>query len=277
MEIPKLILGTSTNDLRGDKKTLDKTLVNAIDTALKLGIRAFDSARDYDNEPLLGNAFKKLGPKYGLKREDLYITTKVGNSQQLTRNMSAQIDISLQNFQTDYIDLWMLHWPYPGYFLDNWQEMEDIYKSGKVKAIGLCNCRERHLDQLIFSGLTVYPTVVQFEYHPFRTVPMLVDLCKDFKIHIQAYSSLCCMLPFVTENELLQTLAKKHGKTIAQIILRWHIQQNVTPIFRSFNPERIKSNMDVFDFELTDEEMTQIFSLNTDYKFHPESMNCPGF
>lgn len=85
------------------------------------------------------------------------------------------------------------------------------------------------------------------------------------------------MLPFVTENELLQTLAKKHGKTIAQIILRWHIQQNVTPIFRSFNPERIKSNMDVFDFELTDEEMTQIFSLNTDYKFHPESMNCPGF
>jgi diketogulonate reductase-like aldo/keto reductase len=277
VQIPTFIMGTSLCDLKGEKKRLENMLVNSIDAGLANGIRGFDTARDYDNENLLGATFKKFGKKYGIKREDIFITTKVGNGQQRLKNMSEQIDISLKNIKTDYIDLWMLHWPYPDYYIDNWKQLEDIYISGKVRSIGICNCRERHLEALLNCGISIKPMVAQFEYHPFRTVPSLMEFCKMNNIQIEAYSSLCCMLPFVRENNVLRTLSAKYGKSIAQIILRWHIQQGVIPIFRSFKPERIKLNIDIFNFELEDEDMSLIYSLDKDYKFHPESMNCPGF
>jgi len=277
VEISPIMLGTSLWDCTGNKKQLEAQLVNSIFAAVNCGIRGFDTARDYYNETLLGEIFKKLEKKDGIKRKDLFITTKIGNSQQRLGNISEQIDISLKNLKTDYIDLWLLHWPYPNFYIENWGKMEDVYRSGKVRAIGICNCRERHLHALFNAGISIKPLVVQFEYHPFRTVPSLVKMCKEYNMQIEAYSALCCMLPFVRKNKTLELFAIKYNKSIAQIILRWHLQQGVIPIFRSFNPDRLKSNIDVFDFELQQEDMESIFSLNDDYKFHPESMNCPGF
>lgn len=276
VEMPIIMMGTSICDLRGDVKELQMQLEDAIIYASKYKIVGFDTARDYSNEELLGQIFGKMLRDHICRREDLFITTKVGNSQQRLKNMQAEIDQSLKAFNLDYIDLWLLHWPLPEYYLDNWKQIEDIYKSGKVRAIGIANLRERHFKALK-EVASEMPHVVQIEYHPFRTVPNMVSLLKQENIQLEAYSANCVMLPFVRESELLNELARKYKKSITQIIMRWHVQQLSIPIFRSFNPKHIKENLEIFDFELTKDDVEAIFALNKDYKFHPESLNCPGY
>ena len=276
VKMPKIMMGTSICDLRGPVKELQKQLENAIIYGESLKTLGFDTGRDYANEPLLGEIFSKMLSKGICKREDIFVTTKVGNSQQRLRDMEKEIDISLKNLKLDYIDLWMLHWPLPEYWLDNWEQLINIYIKGKVRAIGIANTRMRHICELKKAALNM-PHVMQVEYHPFRTIPQFRQLLIDNKIQLEAYSANCLMLHFVKENKVLNEIAKKHQKTITQIIMRWHIQQNSIPIFRSFNSSHIKDNISVFDFELTEDEMQNIFNLNQDYKFHPESINCPGY
>lgn len=274
--MPRVMMGTSICDLKGDQKVLMKQLEDAIIYGESLKTIGFDTARDYSNESLLGDIFGRMFSKGICKREDIFITTKVGNGQQRLRDMRKEIDLSLQALKLDYIDLWLLHWPLPDYWLENWAQIIEIYKSGKVKAIGIANCRERHIDTIKNVGLMM-PHVMQVEYHPFRTVPQFKKMCFDYNIQLEAYSANCLMLPFVKENEVLNRIASKYKRTVTQIIMRWHIQQGVIPIFRSFNPNHIRENVDIYDFSLTDEDMCQVFSLNADYKFHPESINCPGY
>lgn len=237
----------------------------------------FDSARDYgDSEKALGSTFSRMFREKITTRDKVFITTKVGNGQQRLGNMRKEIDISLKALKTDYVDLWLLHWPLPDYWLDNWAQMQDIYRSGKVRAIGIANLRERHIEELKHADLPM-PHVVQVEYHPFRTVPAFVELCRQEHIQLEAYTANCMMLPFVLNNPTLRDLALKYDKTVAQIIMRWHIQQGDIPVFRSLNPQHIRENVSIHDFALTEEDMQRIYALNTDYKFHPESLNCPGY
>jgi len=273
--MPKIMMGTSICDLRGDVTELHHRLEDAMIYAEGKKTVGFDTGRDYDNEPLLGEIFAKM-MNDGVRREELFITTKVGNGQQRLRNMEDQIDISLKALQLDHLDLWLLHWPLPNFWLDNWAQVVDIYKKGKARAIGVANCRERHIEALKKSGLMM-PHVFQIEYHPFRTITTFREMCKNENIQIEAYSANCLMLPFVRDNETLNRIACSHHKTVTQIIMRWHVQQGSIPIFRSFNLDHIKDNLSVFDFELTEAEMEDIFSLDVDYKFHPESLNCPGY
>ena len=276
-KMPSIVMGTSVDDRVGNRKKLIQKMCSTVEFAVENGLTAFDTSRDYQNEHILGDVFSNLIKNRTIKREDIFVTTKVGNSQQRTRNMKDQIDISLKSLKLDYIDLWLLHWPLPNYFIENWKQLCEIYKEGKVKAIGIANCRERHIIALKESGIEVLPHVIQIEYHPFRTVNSLRETCKEFKIQIEAYSANCVMLPFVRENKTLNALAKKYGKSITQIMMRWHVQQGTVPIFSSLNREHTLSNIDVFDFQLDNEEMNCLFSLNCDYKFHPESLNCPGY
>lgn len=276
IHMPRIMMGTSICDLRGNQKVLHKKLEDSIVFGESLKTIGFDTGRDYANEPLLGDIFNKMIKNGVCKREDIFVTTKVGNEQQRLKNMENEIDISLKSFRLDYVDLWMLHWPLPDYWLDNWAQVVDIYKKGKVKAIGIANLRERHIKQLLDSGLEL-PHVVQVEYHPFRNVPKFKTMCVDNHIQLEAYSANCLMLPFVRENQTLKDIALNHNVTITQVIMRWHVQQNVIPIFRSFNPNHIKDNTDIFNFELSPQEMNAIYALNIDYKFHPESLNCPGY
>jgi diketogulonate reductase-like aldo/keto reductase len=276
VEMPVIMLGTSICDLKGDAHVLQKQLEQALTCALRYKAVGFDTARDYNNEELLGQIFNRMIRKHICKREDLFITTKVGNEQQRHKDMETEIDLSLKHFNLDYIDLWLLHWPLPDYYLDNWKQIEKIYRSGKVRAIGVANCRERHIKALKEIADEM-PHVVQIEYHPFRTVPSMRTILKDENIQLEAYSANCVMLPFVRENPVLNGLAHKYNKSVTQIMMRWHIQQGSIPIFRSFNLSHIKENIDIFDFSLSDEDMDAIFGLDIDYKFHPESLNCPGY
>lgn len=274
--MPQQIMGTSVCDYRGKASELHTRMANSVRYCIQNQIAGIDSSRDYDNEPILGDIFHKMFTDGVAKRDDLFITTKVGNSQQRKKNMQAEIDQSLKNLQLDYVDLWMLHWPLPEYWLDNWKQLTEIYMSGKVRAIGMANLRERHILELEKNHLAM-PHVVQIEHHPFRTVTGFLDLCKKHQIQVEAYSSNCLMLPFARENQMLNKIASAHNKTVAQVMTRWHIQHDIIPIFSSLNPVHIKENVDVYDFELLEEEMKQIFDLNQDYKFHPESLNCPGY
>lgn len=269
VQLPVLSIGTN----RMKQEKLESILSAAIDA----GITFFDTARDYGNEKVVGQAIKKVCDLKSIKREDIFITTKVGNSQQLRKNMLFEIEESLNNLKTEYIDLWLLHWPYPDFYIDNYLQMEKILDSGKVRAIGIANCQERHLYKLLDSPIKYIPMVIQIEHHPLRVSHDLLQYCKKLGIIIEAYSPFCFMIDKIRKNELLISLAEKYHKTVGQIILRWHYQHQILPVFRSENPNRFKENANIFDFSISYEDMNKINSLDEDFKFIPESLHCPGY
>jgi len=269
VECPSIIMATNWMDYPQMKLLVSE--------GLKYGFRAFDTARDYGNEPIVGRVMKECLAEQGLKREDIFITTKIGNCQQQLGNIEEQIDISLRNLQTDYVDLWLMHWPYPDCYVETYRKMEKVYKSGKVRAIGMANYRIRHFEHLFKEGVDIMPHCVQMELHPMRTAEDLVSYCHEKNIAIQAYSPLCRMIEPIRNTELLKSIAEVHSKSIAQVVLRWHIQNKTIPVFKSLKPHRLKENFDIFDFELTDYEMKGISSLDCDYKYHLESASCPGY
>ena len=246
--------------------------------SISLGVHAFDTSHDYgESEDFIGYTLREAFRKGLAQRKDIFITSKIGNGQQYEGYIETYVDNALKTMGLDYLDLMLLHWPTPGYYLDNWVKLEKVYKSGKVRAIGIANCLERHLTEMEKAGLETLPHVVQFEYHPFRSVPSLVDYCREREIQIQAYTALCQMIPLVTENSLLNELSVKYQCTLPQILLRWVIQQKIAPIFRSYKKANIESNVGVYQLQLESEDMERISALNINYKYHPESLNCPGF
>lgn len=269
VEMPTMVMSTNYMDY-----PLMKRVVTA---GLKLGFRAFDTARDYFNEPVVGKVIKDSLKELGMKREDIFITTKIGNSQQALGNIEEQIEISLKNLQTDYVDLWLMHWPYPDHYIDTWRKMEKIYKNGKVRAIGVANYHIRHFEKLFAAGIEVNPHCVQFECHPMRTADELIAYCREKRIAIQAYSPICRMITRIRESEVLKEIAERTGKTIAQVMLRWHYQRGTVPVFKSTKPKRLEENFNIWDFELSIEDMNSINTLDEDYKYHLESSSCPGF
>ena len=244
---------------------------------LKIGYRAFDTARDYHNEHVVGQVLKECLQETGLKREDIFIKTKIGNSQQEEGNIEEQVNISLRNLQTDYVDCWLMHWPYPDYYIKTYHEMENVYKTGKTRSIGVANFRVRHFKKLWENGIDITPHCVQFEHHPLRTADDILDFCNTNKIAVQAYSPLCRMVPAIKESPILNKISNRTGKTIGQVILRWHYQHHSVPCFLSTNPKRLEENFNIWDFELSNDDMRQIHSLNEDYKYHLESASCPGY
>lgn len=269
VEMPNMVMATNWMEYT--------QLKNIMVAGFCAGFRAIDTARDYGNEATVGKVIQDVIHETGLKRDEIFITTKIGNGQQRTGNIAREIEISLNNLRTDYIDLWLMHWPYPDYFIDTWHKMEEVYKSGKVKAIGMANCNVRYLEKLYRAGNTIPLHCVQFELHPMRTTEDIVSWCQKHNIAIQAYSPLCRMIEPIKQSSILQAIANRHSKTIGQIILRWHIQQHTVPVIKTTNPNRMQENADVFDFSLSADELKQISSLNQNYKFHLESVCCPGY
>lgn len=270
VDMPVMAIGTNWMEYDDLKKILI--------AGFNAGFRAIDTARDYGNEHIVGKALHDALLDVGLKRHDVFLTTKIGNGQQVRGDISDEINISLDNLQTDYVDLWLMHWPYPGYYVGTWKKMETVYEQHKVRAIGVANYDIRHFNKLFQSDIKICPMVNQMEYHPLRTVPELVRLLKDNDIKIQAYAPLCRLVSPLKDNQQLCEIAKRHNKSLGQVILRWHVQQGmVMPVFKSYKPSRFTENIDIFDFTLSEEEMRFIFSLNMDYKYHLESASCPGY
>ncbi|GAB3052976.1 aldo/keto reductase [Virgibacillus ainsalahensis] len=230
-------------------------VIHAVKSAINHGYRSIDTAQFYDNEKGVGQAIRESG----VSREELFITSKVWNDDQGYESTLQSFEASLKKLGTDYLDLYLIHWPVTGMYKDTWKAMEKLYHDGKVRAIGLSNFHIQHLEDLL-PHCEVKPAINQVEYHPHLTQEELHAYCRREKIQLEAWSPL--KRGGLFEEPVLNEIAQNHGKSVAQIILRWDLQAGVITIPKSINEHRIIENAAIFDFELTAEEMTRINKLN---------------
>lgn len=250
VKIPSIGFGTYKS---GDDEETAKIIKNA----LNLGYKMIDTASFYNNEVGIGNGIKESD----IDRKDIFIVTKLWNDDHGYDNTIEAFNKSLNNLQVDYIDLYLIHWPNK-LNAETWRAFEHLYETGKVKAIGVCNFKVEHLEELKKTA-KIMPMVNQVEIHPFSTKNNIINYCKDNNIKVVAWSPIS--RGRVLSNELMIDLSQKYKKSIVQIVLRWHMQKGVIPIPKSSNENRIKENMDIFDFEISSEDMKAIDSLDEGY------------
>lgn len=241
---------------------------NAVKTALKHGYRSIDTASLYHNERGVGTGVKESN----VPREEIFITSKIWNSDQGYQSTMKAFETSLNKLQTDYLDLYLIHWPKGKLSVETWKAMEELYEKGKIKAIGVSNFIVDHL-KVFLPECKVQPAVNQVEFHPELVQQELLDYCKTKNIRLEAWSPI--IKGKVNDIPVLQALAAKYGKNPVQVTLRWEIQKGVVTIPKSANPERIVSNADIFDFEISEEDMGKIDRLNKNNHIgpNPESFN----
>ena len=252
VEIPELGLGVY--------KIENADVERVVHTAIDAGYRAIDTAWFYKNEKALGTALKTLN----INREDLFITTKLWNDFQGYDATIKAFNDSLESLQLTYIDMYLIHWPCPedGLFIETYKALETLYKEGKIKAIGVCNFKEHHLDKLL-AETEIVPAVNQVEFHPLFNQKALQAYCESKGIKLMAWSPLMRGGEWL-KNADLQSIADQYNKTVEQVIIKWHLQKGRLVIPKSQNDNRIRENFDVFDFELSDEDLDKIDQLNTD-------------
>ncbi|QDP39628.1 aldo/keto reductase [Radiobacillus deserti] len=238
---------------------------DAVTSALKLGYRHIDTAAFYENEEGVGRAIQNSG----IAREDIFITTKVWNDQQGYENTLKAFDESLSKLGLDYVDLYLVHWPVPGKYKETWKALEEIYRSGKAKAIGVSNFLPHHLDDLMESA-EIKPMINQIELHPQLSQLETRAYCHKHDIIVEAWAPLGKASYF--NHPTLQELAAKYEKTPAQIIVRWDYQHGIVTIPKSTKAERQKENADIFDFELSAEDMKAMDEINENKRmgYHPD-------
>ena len=239
---------------------------NAVLYAFECGYRSIDTAAMYLNEKGVGRAVKQSG----INREEIFLTTKVWNTDQGYKNTLRAFNESLEKLQSDYIDLYLIHWPKGKESVETWKAMEELYEQGKIKAIGVSNFLINHLEEFL-PECKIIPAVNQYEFHPELVQPELLTYCRQKNIQPEAWSPL--MRGEVNQIPLLKSLAEKYGKTPVQIVLRWNIQKGVVTIPKSAKPERIYANADIFDFEIGDEDMKKIDSLDKSRRTGPDPDN----
>ena len=232
----------------------DKT-IPSINTALKNGYRHIDTATRYKNEKEVGIAIAESG----IKREDIFITTKIWNDAQREHRQREAFENSLKMLNMEYVDLYLIHWAIEGCYCETWKVLEKLYEEKLVRAIGVCNFEIHHLKELE-KFQSIAPMVNQIEIHPKNTRKELISYCKKEGIVCEAWSPLGSGT--LIDNPVLSEIGKKYNKTSAQVMLRWDLQQNIVTVPRSTNPQRIAQNIDIFDFELSDEDMKTIDDMN---------------
>ncbi|MGY2610673.1 aldo/keto reductase [Bacillus pretiosus] len=245
-------------------------LVEAVKSAIKAGYRSIDTAAIYGNEKAVGEGIRAGIKEAGITREDLFITSKVWNSDQGYETTLAAYEESLKKLELDYLDLYLVHWPVEGKYKDTWRALETLYKEDRVRAIGVSNFQIHHLKDVL-AGAEMKPMINQVEYHPRLTQKELQAFCKEQGIQMEAWSPL--MQGQLLDNETLQEIADKYDKTTAQIILRWDLQSEVVTIPKSTKEHRIVANADIFNFELTKEDMEKIDALNENHRVGPDPDN----
>lgn len=235
----------------------------AVDAALKAGYRAFDTAELYRNEHILGDIFANCG----VARDELFITTKIANDSQGYDKTLKSFEQSLKRLKSDYIDLYLVHWPLKDNFFDTWRAIEQIYEGKLARAIGVCNFHKSHFE-LLKTKANIKPMINQIEIHPYLTQQELVQYFKKEDIVIESWSPLA--RGRVNDEPLLIEIAKKYHKSPSQVTLRWHLQKGFVVIPKSANSTRIYENTKIFDFELTMDEIVRIDSLNEGFRTGPD-------
>ena len=245
-------------------------LVDAVKIAIKNGYRSIDTAAIYANEAGVGQGVREAIEETGITREELFITSKVWNSELGYESAIAAYEESLKKLGLEYLDLYLIHWPVEGKYKEAWRALETLYKEGKVKAIGVSNFHIHHLEDLLKDS-EIKPMVNQVEYHPKLTQQELLVYCKQQGIQMEAWSPL--MAGQLLDNQALQQIAATHNKSVAQVIIRWDLQNGVITIPKSTKEPRIVENANVFDFELSAEEMETINKLNENLRVGPDPDN----
>lgn len=252
VEIPSVGLGVFRIE---DNKEAQRV----VETALAVGYRHVDTAMIYQNEEAVGKAIKASG----IPREEIFVTTKLWNADQREGKVKEALEASLKKLGTDYIDLYLIHWPVANKIQDAWKKMEQLYNSGKIRAIGVSNFKAHHLDKLKEVSDFV-PAVNQIELHPYLIQQADLNYCNRAGIRVEAWSPFAANKTDLFEERILIALADKYAKTPAQVILRWDYQRGVIVIPKSANENRMRENLDIFDFSLSDDEVVLINSLNKD-------------
>ncbi|MHA2129697.1 MAG: aldo/keto reductase [Promethearchaeota archaeon] len=233
--------------------------VKAIRWAIGAGYRHFDTAAIYRNEKGVGQGIKIAMHEYNLKREDIFVTTKLWISEFNYDTALKAFSRSLRNLNFDYVDLYLLHWPEPSHRKDAWKALEKIYKEGKSRSIGVSNFYKHHLEDLL-DGADVVPTVNQVEFTPYLYLKDLKDFCDNYDIKLEAYSPLTRGRKL--DDRRLVEIAQNYNKTTAQILIRWGLQHNVIEIPKSMKKEHIIENSQIFDFILTEDDMVNLNNLD---------------
>lgn len=250
VEIPRLGLGVY-------QTPPGESTLRAVRYALKIGYRHIDTAWLYGNEGDVGRAILESG----IEREEIFITTKVWNSDQGYRSTLAACERSLLRLGLPYVDLYLIHWPVEGQSNDTWKAMIQLLKEGKTRAIGVSNYEIFHLQEIL-ENFDVLPSVNQIEFHPFLYQEKLLEFCKINNIQLAAYSPLTRGQKL--DHPTLVGLAKKYGKTSAQLLIRWSLPHGLIVIPKSIRENRMRENIQVFDFQLEETDMKLLNSLNED-------------
>ena len=239
---------------------------HAVKTALEIGYRSIDTATVYGNEHGVGKTIRESG----IPREDIFLTTKVWNDDQRERRTLAAFEESLERLETEYVDLYLVHWPVKDCYQNTWKEMEEIYQSGRAKAIGVSNFQVHNLEDILRDSQIV-PAVNQIELHPLLAQSELLKFCQEHKIQVEAWAPL--MEGKIFNESSVQKMAEKHGKTPAQIVLRWDLQHEVVAIPKSTHANRIAENAQIFDFELSQTDMRELDVLDEGKRIGPDPDN----
>jgi 2,5-diketo-D-gluconate reductase A len=244
-----------------------KDTVAAVSTALEAGYRHIDTAEMYGNEAAVGEAIAKSG----LDRGEVFVTSKLSNDAHEPDAARDAFDATLKALHSDYVDLFLIHWPLPtrydGDFVSTWTTLEEFYREGRARSVGVSNFQPRHLRRL-HDATQVIPAVNQIEVHPYLTQDGVRAFCAEHQIGIEAWSPLG--QGSVLDDRVVRSIAARTGKTPAQVVLRWHIQRGDIVFPKSVTPDRIRQNIDIFDFELSDSDVEDITLLNKNERTGPD-------
>ncbi len=244
-----------------------KDTVEAVSTAFQVGYRHIDTAEMYGNEKEVGEAVAKSG----LDRAEVFVTSKLANDAHRPDDARRAFDASLEALGFDYLDLFLIHWPLPtkydGDFVSTWQTLEEFYREGRARSIGVSNFQPHHLRRL-HGATEITPAVDQIEVHPFLTQDDVRAFCAEHQIAVEAWSPIG--QGAVLDDPAIGSIAERVGKTPAQVVLRWHIQRGDIIFPKSVTPSRIKENFEIFDFELLDGDVAEISALNKNQRTGPD-------
>jgi methylglyoxal/glyoxal reductase len=237
--------------------------------AAQYGYISFDTASAYGNETWVGRGIRFCG----IKRDRLFITTKLSNREQRAGNVGKALRSSLKKLGLTYVDLYLMHWPNPETYIASWRHMEKLYRDGLARSIGVCNFHPHHIIRLLENS-EVVPSVNQVELHPLLSQSKLRAFCRERSIQLLAYSPVARMHEKLILNETIVRLARQHKKTVPQIILRWDYQHGIASVPKSGNSGRLKENISIFDFTLSENEMADIDQLNIDFRVRHDPDTC---
>ncbi|MGW9991502.1 diketogulonate reductase-like aldo/keto reductase [Staphylococcus hominis] len=253
----------------------DDTCKEAVKHAIESGYRSIDTAKVYGNEEKVGQGIKEGLESTGLNREDIFVTSKLFFEDFGRENVAQAYETSIQKLGLDYLDLYLVHWPgtNEAVMIDTWKGMEDLYKDNRVKNIGVSNFNPDHFEALL-AQVSIKPVINQVEFHPYFTQEKLRKYLEAQNIYMESWSPF--MNAQILNDETLNEIGKEVNKTAAQVIIKWNMQHNVVVIPKSVTSSRIEENIDVFDFELSADQMKRIDDLNKDQRIGPDPDTFEG-